>query len=108
MRKRKEPREAPDWKPDRFAGFWNFYPREGRKSKQAAMDAWDKLHPDDSLIDHIAKALVKLKATDNWRRGIGIPYASTFLNGSRWTDADELDAPGNGSSSGWADDEEVL
>lgn len=110
MRKRKEPREAPDWKPERFAGFWKFYPKAGRKDKQRAMDAWDKLHPDDALIDTIARALVRLKATEEWRREIGIPYAATFLNGARWADADELDAPDTTSESdgGWAEDEEVL
>ena len=109
-RKRKEPREHPDWKPDRFDGFWKFYPKDGRKSKQRAMDAWDKLRPDDDLIATIARALVKLKATESWKRGIGIPYVSTFLNGARWTDADELDAPidPSDSGSGWAEDEEVL
>ena len=109
-RKRKEPREHPDWKPDRFDGFWKFYPKDGRKDKQRAMDAWDKLHPDDDLIATIARALVKLKATESWKRGIGIPYVSTFLNGARWTDADELDAPSepSDSGSGWAEDEEVL
>lgn len=109
-RKRKEPREAPDWKPERFAGLWQFYPKKGRKDKQSAMDAWDKLHPDDALIDTIARALIKLTATEDWKRGIGIPYVATFLNGSRWKDADELDAPDNpsGSDGGWAEDEEVL
>ena len=109
-RKRKEPREHPDWKPDRFDGFWKFYPKDGRKDKQRAMDAWDKLSPDDDLIATIARALVKLKATESWKRGIGIPYVSTFLNGARWNDADELDAPSEASDSGsgWAEDEEVL
>lgn len=109
-RKRKEPRERPDWKPDRFDGFWKFYPKDGRKDKQRAMDAWDKLSPDDDLIATIARALVKLKATESWKRGIGIPYVSTFLNGARWNDADELDAPSetSDSGSGWAEDEEVL
>lgn len=72
------------------------------------MDAWDKLKPDDVLIDRIARALVKLKATEAWQRGIGIPYVATFLRGARWADADELDAPDNTTGSGWADDEEVL
>lgn len=77
-------RSVPDWKPERFEGFWEFYPRgEGR---QAAVRAWDKLKPDDALIDQIAAALVRQKATDEWRRGIGIPHASTYLNQQRWTD----------------------
>lgn len=92
-RKRKGPRTEPDWKPERFAGFWAFYPRKGRKSKQSAMDAWDKLHPDDALIDRIAKSLIVLKATDDWQREVGIPYVATFLNNARWQDAEEVDGP---------------
>ena len=108
-RKHKEPREAPDWEPDRFQGLWKFYPKEGRKNKQKAMDAWDKLHPDPDLINKIARSLVKLKDTDDWKRGIGIPHVATFLNGARWTDADELDDPDPPDrSGGWADDPEVL
>lgn len=89
-RKRREPRDAPEWKPERFAGMWAFYPREGRQNKQDAMDAWDDLRPDDGLIDQIARALIKLLATEKWQRGIGIPYVATFLRNQRWKDADEL------------------
>lgn len=108
-RKRKEPREAPDWMPDRFDGFWKFYPKAGRKDKQRAMDAWDTLKPSNELIATIGRALIKQKATDTWKRGIGIPYAATYLNGARWMDAVELDDPDDARpSGGWADDEEVL
>lgn len=102
-RQRKEPRDAPDWNPERFKGLWEFYPKKGRKDKQAAMDAWDKLKPDDHLIDVIAKSLFKLKLSDEWSRGIGIPYVATFLNNSRWRDADELDVSGDAAG---PDDEE--
>lgn len=106
--RRKEPRAAPDWEPERFAGFWDFYPKDGRKNKQAAISAWDKLRPNAALIAHIGKSLEKLKATENWKRGVGIPYASTFLNGARWADADELSDTGQAHNSGWMDDPEVL
>lgn len=77
-------KSAPDWKPERFEGFWKFYPRgEGR---QAAVRAWDRLQPDDQTVDRIAAALVTQKQTDEWRRGIGIPHASTYLNQRRWED----------------------
>lgn len=85
------PRDAPNWKPERFAGLWGYYPAKGRKSKQRAMDAWDKLKPDDDLIATIGRALERLKATEEWQRGIGIPYVATFLNGRRWEDADAVD-----------------
>lgn len=92
-RKRKEPRAAPDWKPERFEGLWKFYPAKGRKSKQDAMDAWDALKPDDALIDTIARALKKQKATEEWQRDVGIPYVATYLRGQRWLDAEETDEP---------------
>lgn len=90
-RKKKEPREAPAWKPDRFAGFWSFYPSKGKKNKQGAIRAWDRLKPSDDLIREIGQALIRLKATDDWQRGVAIPYAATFLNNGRWHDADYLE-----------------
>jgi len=91
------PREAPEWKPERFAAFWSYYrkiPGEGgrnrNENKQAAMDAWDNLRPDDALIDSIAKALLRQRETPEWARGVGIPMASTYLNQRRWEDAEEL------------------
>lgn len=80
---------APAWKPDRFAGLWDYYPRH--TSKQAAVKAWDKLRPSDELIAKIGKALRRQKAWDEWKRGVGIPYLSTYLNQRRWED--ELSDP---------------
>lgn len=80
---------APSWKPERFAGLWQYYPRH--TSKQAAVKAWDKLKPSDELIAEIGKALRRQKASDEWKRGIGVPYLSTYLNNGRWSD--EPDVP---------------
>lgn len=76
---------TPAWKPERFEGFWAYYPRG--ENRMGAVRAWDKLKPDDALIDTIGRALQVLKASPAWRDGVGIPYASTFLNGRRWEDA---------------------
>lgn len=76
---------TPTWKPERFEGFWAYYPRG--ENRMGAVRAWDKLKPDDALIETIGRALQVLKATPAWRDGVGIPYASTFLNGRRWEDA---------------------
>ena len=91
-RQRKAARDAPDWKPERFAGFWEYYPRG--EGKQKAMDAWDKLQPDDELINKIAAALRRQKASEDWQRGFGIPHASTYLNQRRWEDELRDPVPG--------------
>lgn len=90
-RKKKENKEAPDWKPERFYGFYEFYPKH--RDKQAAIRAWDKLKPSDELIAVIGRALIRQKASPDWVRGIGIPYPSTYLNNQRWTD--EPDSTGD-------------
>ena len=108
-RQKRAPRTAPDWKPERFAGFWAYYHRH--EAKQKAMDAWDKLQPSDELISTMGRALVVLKGSDEWMRGIGIPYASTWLNGARWEDADGADwrdTYDRDVSRGWASDPEVI
>lgn len=105
-RRSREIKPAPDWKPDRFVGFWQFYPRH--ENKQGAIRAWDKLQPGDELIDRMGKALKRLKATEAWRDGIGIPHASTWLNNARWEDADDLPEKPGASRGGWAVDEEVI
>lgn len=89
-RKSNTAKSEPDWKPERFNGLWRFYPVEGRKSKQAAIRAWEKLQPDDTLIAQIGRALQAQKATDDWRRGFAIPYLSTYLNQRRWEDVDAV------------------
>lgn len=88
-RRKNEPKDAPEWRPDRFAGFWVFYPRG--EAKQAAIRAWDKLKPSDELIDTMAQALSRQVASASWQEGYGIPYASTWINQRRWED--ELKSP---------------
>ena len=83
-RKRRS-KTTPAWKPERFEGFWAYYPRG--ENRMGAVRAWDKLKPDDALIETIGRALQLLKASQAWQDGVGIPYAATFLNGRRWEDA---------------------
>lgn len=82
--RRREPKEAPDWKPERFAKFWQLYPRG--EAKQAAIRAWDALKADDDLLIVMGRALVSQMASREWSDGVGIPYAATWLNQRRWTD----------------------
>lgn len=83
------------WLPERFEKFWQFYPSggSGKGSKRQAARAWDKLKPDEALLAEIGRALEKQMATEMWSRGVGIPYASTYLNGRRWEEAAEIRAP---------------
>lgn len=87
--KRKRRAELPDWKPDRFEAFWKFFPRcenNRLESKTKTRRVWNKLQPDDDLIRTMARALIEQKRTEMWTKGIGIPYASTWLNQRRWED----------------------
>lgn len=71
-----------------------------KKSKQAAIRAWDSLHPDDRLLAVMGHALQRQLASPEWQRkireeaGQGIPYPATWINGRRWEDEDKLPAPG--------------
>nr|DAL91760.1 MAG TPA: Dna polymerase B [Caudoviricetes sp.] len=85
--RRREAKKEPDWKPDRFADFWQAYPRG--ESKQAAINAWDKLKPDDDLLEAMARGLMRQLRSEQWQAGIGIPYASTWINQRRWEDEDK-------------------
>ena len=89
--RRREPKQAPDWKPERFEGFWALYPL--KKSKQAAIRAWDRLKPDNALLAVMGRALQRQIASDEWQRGFGIPYPATWINGQRWTDEDKHTMP---------------
>ena len=100
-RRRRTAKEKTDHKPERFSAFWEFYRNNARgENKQAAMKAWDRLKPSDELIDQMAKALKEQVKSKSWQEGIGIPYASTWLNNRRWEDeikippAQEIDTRG--------------
>ena len=94
--RRNEHRAAPEWKPERFEQLWKWYPGDPerhakRGNRQRAIKAWDRLHPDDALIETVAEALERQAASEEWREGVGIPHLSTYLNGygwEGWTDGD--------------------
>ncbi len=84
---RKKDKSVPEWKPERFEAFWAWYRTHARgEDRQGAVRAWDKLRPDDALIDDMARALQAQVQSELWRQGKGIPYAKTWLNNARWTD----------------------
>lgn len=83
-RKARDAKKQPDYKPEMFDRFWQLYPRG--ENKQGAIRAWDKLRPGEALMLRMSRALKAQMMSDQWTEGVGIPYASTWLNGHRWED----------------------
>ena len=90
-RKRRAAKSAPDYKPDIFARFWAAYPRG--EDKQGAIAAWDELRPDDATLLAMSRALARQIRSEEWQRGIGIPYAVRWLRRRRWEDDVKTPAP---------------
>lgn len=75
---------ACEYEPELFERFWQAYPRG--EDKSGARYEWDELKPDRELMKTMSAALDRQKATDEWRRGVGIPYACRWLRYHRWED----------------------
>ena len=73
-----------------FNEFWNIYPK--KVAKQDAQKAWDKLKPDDEMVDEIIAGVAWLRKSPQWTEKDGkfIPNPATFLNGGRWNDETEV------------------
>lgn len=81
-----------------FGQFWAVYPR--KVAKQNAFKAWQKLKPDDELVQKILSALEQQKKSVDWLKDNGryIPHPTTWLNGKRWED-ETTEVNSNGISS---------
>lgn len=97
-RAKRAPKSKASWKPERFEGFWRFYPKQGQRDRPLAVAEWDALKPDDALIAEIGRALIAWKASDEWQRGIAIPYAGRWLRKRKWLEVDTL--PRRGAEGG--------
>lgn len=93
--KRGRARKAvPDHRPEKFEGFWQSYPRDEDRAKAA--EQWDACLTDKTLLDRhggedgllreIALGLKRHLASEDWQKGIGIPYAFRWLRDRRWTE----------------------
>ena len=96
-------KSIPDWKPDLFERFWKKYPRHEDRAK--AVEEWDRLKPDLELMKNMSAALDRMMKSDEWRRGIGIPYACRWLRYRRWEDAFEEPEEEPGDTAEDGDDE---
>lgn len=77
--------------PELFERFWKAYPC--KRDKAAAKREWDKLKPDRELMRVMSAALNRAKTSDEWQRGIGIPYACRWLSHHRWEDEPDMALP---------------
>ncbi|MBD5111108.1 MAG: hypothetical protein HDT42_01030 [Ruminococcaceae bacterium] len=69
-----------------FEKFWSSYPK--KIAKQQALNAWNKINPDEELTAKILASLERQKKSVQWTKDNGqyIPYPVTWLNGKRWED----------------------
>lgn len=71
---------------DLFNQFWTAYPKH--IAKQSAVKAFEKLKPDEKLLEAMLKAIARQKESKQWEKDSGafIPYPATWLNQRRWED----------------------
>ena len=89
--RRRSSKSVPDYEPELFERFWAAYPRG--EDRQGAVAEWDSLRPDRETMLAMSRALVRQKASEEWQRGIGIPYAVRWLRRRRWEDEIKAPAP---------------
>lgn len=93
--------------PERFKALWEYYPHDKRGNKAKAVRAWNRLKPTPALVDTISRAMKTQFASEDWKRGVGVPHVSTYLNSRYWEDAADLTVPMPPTADGWAPDPEV-
>lgn len=79
-----------------FEEFWTAYPK--KVSKAAALKAYRKIKPSESLQAEILAAVSRAKTSVDWSKDDGqfIPYPASWLNARRWED----EAPSQGVGQG--------
>lgn len=78
--------EKPNVQAERFAIFWQAYPK--KIAKGAAERAWRKIKPSAELLQKMLAAIERGKISKQWNKDNGqyIPNPSTWLNQKRWED----------------------
>ena len=97
-KRRRSTKSVPDYEPELFERFWAAYPRG--EDRQGAVAEWDSLRPDRETMLAMSRALVRQRASEEWQRGIGIPYAVRWLRRRRWEDEIKAPAPPPESAGG--------
>ena len=91
FQKRKAEREGQAAKGELFSKFWKAYPKKRDKAK--AQRAFLKIKNIEKVFPVMMQALEKQKASADWQKDGGqfIPYPTTWLNGERWEDVEQID-----------------
>lgn len=79
-----------------FERWYEAYPV--KKSRQKAVEAFNKIDPDEELVEQMLQALDNQKAEANWKRNAGHfvpewPHPATWLNSERWKDESQPHPP---------------
>ena len=84
--KTKNKKQEQEQKQMAFARFWTAYPR--KVSKETARKAFERIDPDEDLLNAMIEAIEKQKLSPQWQEDGGqyIPHPATWLNGKRWED----------------------
>lgn len=72
----------------RFNDFWDAWPKERRRNKKKAREAWKRKRLDKRADEIIADVIARRDNDGQWVRGY-IPLPTTYLNGERWEDTME-------------------
>lgn len=69
-----------------FEQFWKTYPRKEKKSE--ALKYFQKISPDQELLDRIIADVQARARTHDWTKDNGkfVPHPTTYLNQKRWED----------------------
>lgn len=88
---RKAEREGQTAKEERFSTFWAAYPK--KRDKARARRSFFKIKNIEKIFPVMMQALEKQKASADWQKANGqyIPNPSTWLNGERWEDVEQVD-----------------
>lgn len=96
--KRKVEREGQKAKEEWFSRFWAAYPK--KRNKARARQAFFRIKKIEKVFPVMMQALGRQKASADWQKDGGqyIPLPTTWLNGERWEDVEQVEvqppAPG--------------
>lgn len=89
--KRKAEREGQKAKEEWFSRFWAAYPK--KRNKARAKQAFFRIKNIEKVFPVMMQALGRQKASADWQKDGGqfIPLPTTWLNGERWEDVEQVD-----------------